>query len=292
MKRAIIDVGSNSVRLLLDGEKYIENTQLSEGLAVGGLLQEQPILRTIDAIVKFHSFAKNNGAECVSVFATEAVRSANNGVEFVARLKEYGINLEVISPEQESLVAFLGAYTQGTRAILDIGGASSELVVGDESGIKYSCSLPVGCVRLKDYSTDLDKVKAYAKKMAELYVDVPVFDGLTAIGGTATTLCAVIKELEPYDRNKVHGSTINREQLEKAVTKILSTPLEKRTLIKGLHPKRITVAPMGGIWLLAIMDYLNLSEITVSESDNLEGFLQVSDLQRSWSQRAAVQLVG
>lgn len=271
MKRAIIDVGSNSVRLLLGDEKYVENTQLSENLSVGGILQKEPILRTIDAIVRFYNFALNNGADKIIVFATEAVRSAKNGFEFVDKLKEYNIDLDVIPASQESLIAFLGAYTSGTRAILDIGGASSELVIGDETGITYSLSLPVGCVRLKDYSTDVDKVKEYAKDMVKGYGKVPYFDGLTAIGGTATTLCAVIKELEPYDRNKVHGSTINREQLEKAVIKILSTPLEKRTLIKGLHPKRITVAPMGGIWLLAIMDYLNLKEITVSESDNLEG---------------------
>ena len=275
MKRAIIDVGSNSVRLLIDNEKYVENTQLSENLSVGGILQKEPILRTIDAIVRFYNFALNNGADKIIVFATEAVRSAKNGFEFVNKLKEYNIDLDVIPASQESLIAFLGAYTSGTRAILDIGGASSELVIGNETGILYSLSLPVGCVRLRDYSSDIDRVKDYAKRMAKGYGDLPSFDGLTVIGGTATTLCAVIKELEPYDRNKVHGSTITKEQLITAVTKILSTPIEERHFIKGLHPKRITVAPMGGIWLLAIMERLNLTEITVSESDNLEGKLKL-----------------
>ena len=278
MKNAVIDVGSNSVRLLIDGEKFIYNTQLSEGLLKTGYLQKDAVERTLEGIIECVNLAKSRLADGIKVFATEAVRSAKNGKEFVDLCRKQGIEIDVIDSVKEAQIGFLGAYTDGTVAVLDIGGASSELVVGNEKEILYSYSLDVGCVKMRDMSGDEIELKEYATNKVKEYGTVPSFDKLIVIGGTVTTLCAVAKELAVYDRKLVHNSVLKYEKIKETVDMIFATDIEKRKDIKGLHIKRITVAPAGGILLLAIMDYLKVNKITVSENDNLEGYVKLNKL--------------
>ncbi len=280
MSNAIIDVGSNSVRLLFNGKKYMENTQLAENLMNSGVICDAAAKRTKNAVTAFTEFAKRNGADNVYVFATEAVRAAKNGNEFAETLKETGANVEILSSGTEAQTGFYGAYTgKGTVAVLDIGGASSELAVGDRSGLRYAHSLPLGSVRLKDYAHCSQKQAKYAEERVKEYGQVPKFDTLIAIGGTLSQLCAVMKELEPYDPDEVHNTVMTRQDVENAVNKILALPVEERVKIKGLHPKKILVAPAGGILALAIMDYLNIARLTVSEKDNLEGYAKLKNIE-------------
>ena len=176
---AYIDVGSNSVRLLLNGKKYLTNTQLAEKLVPGGNILPEAAARTSEAIKSFRRFALDNGADEVFVFATEAVRSANNGKDFAALLSADGITLDVLSPQTEAKIGFDGAYCgRGVfQAVLDVGGASSELAVGNEKGLVYSHSLPLGAVRIKDYSLDRREAEKLIDARVPEYGEVPPFTG-------------------------------------------------------------------------------------------------------------------
>ena len=272
MKNAVIDVGSNSVRLFYNGQKRLVNTQLAENLMRTGVLSEAAMQRTAQAIEDLASVARAEGATDVYAFGTEAVRAAANGACFVEIVRALGVNFEVIPAEREASLGFYGAYTSGTLAVLDIGGASTELAVGDERGLRYAHSMPLGSVRLKDYASDKETQFSYAKTRVSEYENVPKFDKLVSIGGSVSQLAAVKLAMEPYDPEVIHGAVMTYEDIEQAVDKILSYPPEERVKIRGLHPKKILVAPAGGLIALAVMDYLGVKQTVLSERDNLEGY--------------------
>ena len=198
---------------------------------------------------------------------------------FIDELKKIGLDLDILNSEEEAYVGFAGAYYgKGIKGVLDVGGASSELAVGDEKGIIYSHSMPIGGVRVKDFSPSpekqyelcLDKVKEYGK--------VPDFEQLISIGGTSSSIVAIMKKLEPYDPDQVHMTVLTKEQLKDVVDYIDSVPACDRLNIIGLHPKKVLVVPAGGKIILSVMQYLGLDEITVSESDNLEGYAKLKGI--------------
>lgn len=273
MKNAIIDIGSNSIRLFWKGEKPNENTQLAEDLIHTGRLKKEAMERTVDAIGSLANKAKSEGADKVYAFATEAVRAAENREEFISRVKEVVDSFELVPAEKEALLGFNGAYPgTGTVAVLDVGGASSELAVGNEKGLIYAHSLPLGSVRLKDYDND-EKVRfGYAKERVKEYGIVPKFDKLVSIGGCGSVIAAVRLGLVPYDRKKIHGYTMTHDEMKETIDYILSVPVEERVDIKGLHPKKAVVGPVGGMIVLAAMEYLGVDKVELSEKDNLEGY--------------------
>lgn len=268
----IIDIGSNSVRLLFNGEKEIINTQLSEKHTPGGPLLPEAVRRTVEAVMTLADKVRSQGGT-VQAFATEAVRSASDGKDFVKMLNDKGVPVDILSPDTEALIGFNGAYEgEGIEAILDVGGASSELIVGSTDGIIYSHSLPLGSVRTKDIGLLPPELnKAVSQRVVE-YGSVPKFCKLIGIGGTATSLLAVRDKVEPYDKNKIHKKTITVKEIEEVTDYINSLPEEERKKIPGLHPKKIFVVPAGGVLIAEIMRYLNINEITISEDDNLEGY--------------------
>ncbi|HOO22609.1 MAG TPA: hypothetical protein PKY53_02890 [Clostridia bacterium] len=278
MKYGVIDIGSNSVRLLLNGKKVIRITQLSEGLMLTGHLNDAAMQRTSDAIKELYRFAKSSGADEVFAFATEAVRSAENGHTFKKLLTDESIELDVIDALTESRIGFLGAYTGGIKAALDVGGASSELAVGDEKGVFYSHSLPLGSVRLKDYSMDKNVLDSYIKSRVTEYGKVPPFEELISIGGTSSSLAAIHLGLEPYDPEIIHNYKFYYDDLKNTVDRIFATPVGERKNIRGMHPKKTLILPCGGLLIMGIMEYLNLEYIRLSERDNLEGYLALKGI--------------
>lgn len=279
-KVGIIDIGSHSVRLLLQGKKYLNSTHLAEGLLTSGTLSLDAMERTKNAIVSFYNFALENNVSYVYAFATEAVRSAKNSNDFIELLQKENIKIEIISPQNEAKLGFYGAYVDGNVAVLDIGGASSELAVGDKNGLSYSYSLPLGCIKLKEYEeNDFDRLYSFVKEKIKNYGTVPQFDKFITIGGTTSTLVAINLKMSSYDTKMVHNATLTRREIEKIVRLIFSTPLEERKNIIGLPEKRAQIIAPGGTLLLAIMDYLKIDKITVSENDNLEGYALLNNLE-------------
>ena len=155
-KFAVIDIGSNSVRLMFvaDGKvlyKSLNTTRLGEGLAATSRLSEAAIERSALAVAQFYEKAKDEGAETVCAFSTAAVRSAQNGNAFVERVQVLcGLIIEVISGEEEAEIGILGALGTNDGAVVDVGGASTELVIKKNGVLTYKKSVDIGVVRIKD----------------------------------------------------------------------------------------------------------------------------------------------
>lgn len=278
MKYAVIDIGSNSVRMLINGDgasifKESKITKLAKGM-FNGVLDGESINRTICAVKYFVDKAKSFSVDKLFCFATAATRNAKNKTEFLDKIKSScGIQVDVVSGENEGYIGALGALEGRDGAVIDVGGASSEICVLNQGKIIYSKSLPIGAVSMTD-KFGQDKITAYqfiSQKVRE-YGEISCCN-FYAIGGTASTLSAIEQQLEPYDTTKVHGYIIRKENINKIVDKLFELSIEERRLLKGLQPERAEVIAQGGLIILCIMEYLNLDCLIVSESDNLEGYL-------------------
>lgn len=281
MKISAIDVGSNSVRLMVmaDGKtlyKQLDTTRLAEGLAQSGVLKPEAIERTARAVQLFAAAAELNGAGTPHVFATAAVRSSKNGADFVARVKALtGIDVDVLSGEEEAACGILGALRGRDGGIIDLGGASTEITLQQGGKTLYSKSVNIGTVRLFDMAgQDRSALQAAIDNSLNGY-GVLSLDGkdIYGIGGTATSLAALYHELEKYDPKVVEGTVLTREWLCAEAEKLLSLTVEERKALRGMEPRRADVIAGGCLLMYSILNRFNADRITVSESDNLEGYV-------------------
>ena len=277
----VIDIGSNSVRArsFADGKilySGLLTTRLGEGLATGDTLTECSVRDTISAIHTFIAELIKSGAEEIFAFATEAVRSAKNGVGFTARVKaELGLEIDVVGGDEEGELALLGAVGGADGGVIDIGGASAEISAVKNGKIIYSHSLPLGAVRLfGSCKEDEEKLDALVSGRITEYGKVPTDVDYRAVGGTATTLAALDMRLEKYDENKVDGYVLTRSALEKDYALIMQA--DKKTRIEKLRiqEKRADIIGCGAYLLLRIMTEFKIDKVTVKESDNLLGYLK------------------
>lgn len=280
MKYGVIDIGSNSVRLMIsDGVRTLYKTnkvtKLGEGVANDAILSSKAINRTVDAIKNFYDLAFSCPVDEIYIFATAAVRQSKNRQEFIDKVyNSCGVNLTVLSADEEAFVGALGATLNGTGGVIDVGGASSEVIVMKGGEVQYSKSLPIGCVKLYDMFLDKQsEIDAFLSKILLEYGTVPNSE-FYAIGGTATSIASMLLELKEYDKDLVNGYKIDLVNVNKLLKKLGEMKLEERRKIVGLQPERAEVIFSGVYLIKMIMEYLNLSVVTVSESDNLEGFLK------------------
>ena len=281
MKYGVIDVGSNSVRLMIsDGEKtldkFTKTTRLAEGMSLDNLLKTVAIERTVAAVSFFYDKATKLGANEIYCFATAAVRRADNGKEFVSKVKDAcGLLVDVILGEDEAKLGYMGALDGADGGIVDVGGASTEISVVKNGCQLYTKSLDIGAVVVTDKcGQDRSTVKEYVDKKVQEYGAVP-FTDFYAIGGTATSIVSIALELEPYDPKKVHGYKLDKGTLKNVCERLFSLSIEQRQNLKGLQKDRAKVIASGAEILLAVMEKLNTEYFIVSESDNLEGYLKL-----------------
>ena len=282
MLYGVIDVGSNSVRLMIsDGErtlyKKIKTTRLAEGLIDGDLtLKPAPVDRTVQAVLSFIDHAKSQKVDKIMVFATAAVRQATNGDYFVQKVFDAsGVRVFVVSGEQEAFLGFAGALNGKDGVVVDIGGASTEIISSFNQKINYSKSINVGAVRLNTlFQQDKVKIENYLDEKLLEFGSLPN-GALCAIGGTATTIASLVLELEPYDPNKVDGFVLKISYLKSLVDKLFSLSIEDRKKLKGMYADRAEVIAGGTLELYMIMQMLGVTECTISERDNLEGYLML-----------------
>lgn len=274
-KIAVIDIGSNSVRLMKKDEqiqKFVKMTQLGKGLHQTGKLSLQSINESIDAIKEFCALSKSYKLYC---FATEAVRSASNGKEFCDRVKrETGIEIDVLSPKEECLAGFLGAGGKNRKiTVLDVGGASTEIITGEKGRIDCAVSIPIGAVRLFDKCGE--NLEELSRSIIELIPkDLVWCDNWVAIGGTATAIGAMLCCPNGYEKQKIQGQVLSLDDFERAIEKLLPlTPIERSEKYPVLDPKRAKVMVSGASIILAVMQKCNLQKITLSDIDNAEGYL-------------------
>ena len=280
MKYAVIDIGSNSVRLLLwsDGKtlyKTLNTTRLGEGLALTGKLSDDAILRTSLAIRDFKQQAKAENADRVYAFATAAVRSATNGKAFTQAVKEIAnLDVDVISGEEEAAIGLLGALEGKDGGIIDIGGGSTELTLQKNNSVAYSKSLDIGAVRLFDMcGRDRNKLEEVIQNKILSYGKAECNVPMYGIGGTATSLAALSLGLKEYQAQKVQDYVLTRTKL-KTLTEELFTLSPEQIVEKSCLPlKRAEIIAGGALLLYRLLGYLRVEEITVSEKDNLEGYI-------------------
>ncbi len=278
-KFAVIDIGSNSVRLMFvaDGKvlyKRLNTTRLGEGLAERPLLKEAAIERTAQAVSCFYGQALNEGAETVCAFATAAVRSAENREEFLSRVKTLcGLDIEVVSGEEEAALGLVGALGDADGTVIDIGGASTEIVVRAGGETVYKKSVNIGVVRLKDAcGRKLPLLNVRVNTAIEEFGVLPKIERLYAIGGTATTLAAQCLRLVEYDSKRITGAKITIEEVEELVRKFAESSVEEIAAFPCMPTGRADVILGGAVLLAALMRRYGFSELIVSDRDNLEGY--------------------
>lgn len=281
---AVIDIGTNSVRLMLaafDGtvhpqKKEVITTRIGEELDLTGCLGEGGMKRTLQALRVF--LASSKSAESVMAFATSAVRDAKNKTEFLRRCEEdLGLRIDVVEGEREAVLGFRGAVGQKEGRLIDIGGGSTELVYGKDGIIHAAYSVPAGCVRAVSrypHEADFPAVRQWLNTLAKVpfeilsKVDTPVF----AVGGTATTLCALSKGLTTYDAAAIEGSILSRQAIMDLDKELGSQTIAQRRR----HPlleMRADIIRYGAALLLECMAGFQTGSVIISDADNLEGYL-------------------
>jgi len=299
MRVAAIDIGTNSIRLLkaeiMNGElksgpKTLNMTRIGEGVNETGVLSEAGMQRSVEALVEFEREAKLWGAEKVFALATSAVRDAGNREVFLDRVKKAcGLEIEVISGDQEAKIGFLGVLAgvgavDGSILVIDVGGGSTELIVGDASGIKFAHSANVGAVRMtgKHITTDPlveSEYTAVKDDIAFITRDVLLdlkklrIEKAIGIGGTATTLGAMKLEMVEYDRFKIQNSNVDINEIRSMNSQLKALTVEARAKIKGLQPKRADIILAGSMVVEHVLNELDIDRMYVSDFDNLEGCL-------------------
>ena len=279
----VIDVGSNSVRLLIskNGQtinKFAIITRLSKGLTDGGVLSEDSIKRTINAL----SFLKEKAIKEYNVdelfaFATAGVRYAKNKIDFINACKrELDLDLDVVSGETEAEIGALGALSGSDGGFIDVGGKSTEIAQIKANKRSFSNSINLGVVTLYEkFSENVEDIKNYCKVVLENNIDKTKIDcdNFVIVGGTATTIASIALSLKEYDFRIVDGYFLDKKTLMSVINKLIATPINDRSIKYCIQKGREDVIVSGSILILEIMNYLSVDGLTVRDSDNLEGYL-------------------
>jgi exopolyphosphatase/guanosine-5'-triphosphate,3'-diphosphate pyrophosphatase len=296
MRVAAIDCGTNSIRLLIadiDGNNFrevirdMEIVRLGQGVDETGQFHPDAIARTLAAVDKFAAEIAKRGVEKIRFCATSATRDATNRHLFVDGVRErLGIELEVISGDEEAALSFAGAIkdldpSNGPFLVVDIGGGSTEFVFGT-STVEAARSVNIGCVRMTErhFGSDpatpeqIDAARSDIQAaIAQAAAVVPVTQAktLVAVAGTATTVAAAALDLPEYDRYAIHLSRISAQQTHDAATMFATSNREQRLALGYMHPGRVDVIAAGSLVLSEIMKATGASEFVASESDILDG---------------------
>ncbi len=281
---AVVDIGTNSTRLLVaevdGGVRELDRrtivTRLGEGVDRTGHLGEEPMNRTFRALHTYREAIARAGVR--TAVMTSAVRDAANGPEFGARVeRELGVSARTLTGEEEAHLTYRGATALRDDAepllVIDIGGGSTELVVGTRGRVSFHVSTQNGVVRHSERHLHHDPPEPGELAALARDVDVPVAParGAVAVAGTATSCAAIDLELEPYDAARVEGHVLSVERLREIRDRLAALPLEERERVPGLHPDRAPVIVAGVVILLRVLEAYGLDRVEVSERDILWG---------------------
>ncbi len=296
---AVADLGTNSTRLLVadragDGgveevDRRTSVTRLGEGVDASGRLARDAVERVLACLDAYRDLAEEHGAERRIAVATSAVRDAANGEQLLDEVRErHGFDIRTISGEEEARLTFLGAtagrdHTGGPALVIDIGGGSTEYVVGvPGASPDFHASTRMGSVRFTERHLqadppspdDLARLAASVRETVQAQVPDSVLSGAKqgiAVAGTATSLAAVDQELEPYDPARVHGYELELGACERMLAMLAALPLHARRDVPGLHPDRAPTILAGVSILVQSMRVFGLPRVDTSEADILHG---------------------
>jgi exopolyphosphatase/guanosine-5'-triphosphate,3'-diphosphate pyrophosphatase len=296
---AVVDIGTNSTRLLIadvdpstgainERLRRSQVTRLGDGVDSGGTLSEEAAARVFNTLDDYRAAIDSHCCAANLAVLTSAVRDAANGAAFAARVRDhYGLDARVVSGEEEAQLTFLGAMagrpapTEPT-VVIDIGGGSTEFVVGLGRTAGYHVSVPVGVVRMSERHIHSDPPTS--EELQRLALDTratflerlapderaPVKRGI-AVAGTATSAASIDQELDPYDPERVHGYTLMLATVELLLARLADMTEEDRRRVVGLSPDRAPTIVAGMILLTEALRAFELEQVEVSEHDILYG---------------------
>jgi exopolyphosphatase / guanosine-5'-triphosphate,3'-diphosphate pyrophosphatase len=298
MRVTVVDLGTNSTRLLvaeIDGDGAVRElerrtrvTRLGQGVEATHALAEDAIARVFAALDEYRELIDRHdaGAHNVAVL-TSAVRDAVNGEAFIAELRErFDLDAHLLTGDEEANLTYLGATAHRSEddatLVFDIGGGSTELIVGRGHEVGFHTSLQAGTIRQSERHLtsdppnphELEDLAADVRQLIERAIAAnagAVPTRAIAVAGTPTSLAAVDQALEPYDPDRVHGYHLGLWRIQRMLSRFASLPLAERLRVPGLHPGRAPTIVAGTVILVQVMRAFGLQEIEVSELDILHG---------------------
>ncbi len=305
---AAIDCGTLSTRLLISTPtcnpvvRLMRVTGLGQGVDQARALQPDAIERALSVLREYRGLMDRHGVSAVRMVGTSALRDAANRTSFSTAAEEIiGAPLSLLSGQEEAALSFAGATAElnaqdGPWLVADIGGGSTELVVGPEpSG---SRSLDLGCVRVTERflhhdpptAEELDGAGSWLRSQyRDVEIEVPALrlaHVLVGLAGTVSALASYDQGLESYDRDAVHHYRLSRKAVERALSDLATRPATARAALPGIEPARAPVIVGGTLVLASLMSYFGFEECLVSESDILDGLvLSLARLDRGTTPR-------
>jgi exopolyphosphatase/guanosine-5'-triphosphate,3'-diphosphate pyrophosphatase len=295
----VVDIGTNSTRLLIcdvapDGsvtelDRRSEVTRLGEGVDVSGLLQKAPVERVFRTLQTYAEALQAARVGHTTAVMTSAVRDASNGGQFAEEVRRrFGLAARTLSGDEEADLTFHGAMSegrhraQGPGVVIDIGGGSTELMVGQGGEMTFHVSLQIGVVRLGERHIHTDPPAPEELQAIAADAQGAIVEGLAAssrgavhwaiaVAGTPTAAAAIEQELDPYDPARVHGYQLELGSCELLLARLAAMTEDQRRAVVGLHPDRAPVIVPGLIILIEALRAFELDGVEVSEHDILWG---------------------
>jgi exopolyphosphatase/guanosine-5'-triphosphate,3'-diphosphate pyrophosphatase len=301
---AVVDIGSNSTRLLIadvdpsnasvrELVRHSNVTRLGHGVDSNGSLSDEAVERVFGTLEDYRAAIDANGASANLAVLTSAVRDASNGAAFAESVRDrFGLDARVLSGEQEAQLTFLGAMSgrpaddqpgsAEPTVVIDIGGGSTEFVLGVGHSAGFHTSLHAGVVRMSERHIHSDPPDPHELQALAADVRRTFLDGLPAeqraavargiaVAGTATSAASIDQELDPYDPARVHGYQLMLGTVEMLLARLADMTEQQRREVVGLHPDRAPTIVAGMILLTEAMQAFALEQVEVSEHDILYG---------------------
>jgi exopolyphosphatase/guanosine-5'-triphosphate,3'-diphosphate pyrophosphatase len=299
---AAVDCGTNSIRLLVanvdqatgtltDLDRRMEIVRLGQGVDESGRFSAAALDRTFAALATYASRIRELDVGRVRMVATSATRDAANRADFVAGVEGIlGVPPEVVSGDEEAALSFAGVSRELAEAgatepylVVDIGGGSTEFVLGTAAGVKAARSVDIGCVRMTERhfrGADPPTPEQVAAARADIDAGIdlaarrlPLDEARTLAGlaGTVTTIAGISLGLRAYDAATIHFSRVTADDVRRVAARLLAMTHDERAAIPVMHPGRVDVIGAGALILAAIVDRLPVDEVVVSEHDILDG---------------------
>jgi exopolyphosphatase / guanosine-5'-triphosphate,3'-diphosphate pyrophosphatase len=281
---AVVDLGTNSTRLLVadvhDGrveelDRRLEITRLGEGVDARRQLLPHAVARVRNVLVDYRRAAEELGAERTLAFGTSAVRDAENGDAFLGELEwSYGFATRLLTGHEEALLTFRGVSAglkiEDGTLVVDVGGGSTELILGGPGGVTFHESFDLGCVRLTERFPDDPEGAA---EFARTTLDPVELDVRQAVGvaGTITQLATLDLGLEREEPDRVHGHTLTTDAVASLLERLARMSVEEIRRERGMHPDRAPVIVAGTVVVVETLRRFGLEELEVSERDIMHG---------------------
>jgi exopolyphosphatase/guanosine-5'-triphosphate,3'-diphosphate pyrophosphatase len=297
MRVAVVDIGTNSTRLLIadvaDGaveQLHRESivTRLGEGVDATGRLGDGPMGRVFDVLERFRGVIDEHPVAATTAVLTSAVRDAANGAEFTTAVRDrFGLDARTIDGDEEAALTFAGATSERPHdgievVVVDIGGGSTEFVVGHDGEVGFHVSIQAGVVRQSERHLHEDPPPTEGLQQLAAEVQTIIVGAVPthlrervqlaiAVAGTATQCAAIELALDPYDPERVHGHTLELATCELLLARLAQMTNDARREVVGLHPDRAPTIVAGIAMLIEAMRAFGLEHVEVSEHDILRG---------------------